>query len=320
MTLTCENMLSQFTWFRCSGILSHFCCRLWDLLPRLRSEIESSFARLLGVAKGLAARFQDKHPFYSARFSCQLNITEFNYSPDDPKCRPKLQSRDRRPPSPAKPAPLLRHDLRSRSLEDLVRGNPRLLRSQRKSYAGLPIAKKDERVISSLNFGFTMNLSGTDAISHAERGRRKSVVDTLRTLNENQADGNVDVDAIELTNRALNWEKECIEHSQRKEDTRELEQILTVTQKKEALMAFYYTDEVSHKVHVTELFNVTDPKPSLATEEATDLALNSASPACVETMHMDQFSSPSGVMQHQPFPAYGPAKPPRRKNSVVFMN
>ncbi|XP_075546585.1 uncharacterized protein LOC142579853 [Dermacentor variabilis] len=257
-------------------------CKMWQLLPKMRREIRRRLQRTVGAARDFTSKLQSKHPLYSARFSCQLNITEFNYTPDEPEPRPKTPTG---PPQRRVPAPMLRHDLRSRSLEDLVRGNPRLQQQrhrafQRKSsYAGLALARRagseDTTVVSSLNFGFTMNLSSPSAGADAapagppgavaggpvERCRRQSVVEALRTLSEDREEEADGVDAIALTNQALNWEKECIERCQRKEDADKLEHILDVTQQKEALMAFYYTDSATHRVRVTEIFNVTDSAP-----------------------------------------------------------
>ncbi|CAN7999102.1 unnamed protein product [Ixodes hexagonus] len=299
-------------------------CKLWQLLPHLRNEMQCSLMRLLGFAKSLVSKFKDSHPLYSAKFSCELHITEFNYTPDSPKPRPRTPPTKAVTPPPVKPrppAPLLRHDLRSRSLEDLARGNahfPSKNRGHRKSYAGLTKdgVGNDQRVISSLNFGFTMNVSGRDG--RTERRRRRSVVEALRTLSEDRGEMDSDVDAIELTNRALNWEKECIERCQHTEGTEQLEQLLDVTQRKEALMAFYYTDEETHKVRVTELFNVTDADTSPPLAEARQPTLPSADVAGPSGLAMeatDAFPSFDGP----PLPVYGPTKAPRRKNSVVFM-
>lgn len=251
-------------------------CKMWQLLPKLRREIRRRLMRTLGLARDFTSKLHSKHPLYSARFSCQLNITEFNYSPDEPEPRPKTPTGQ---PLRRVPAPMLRHDLRSRSLEDLVRGNPRLQQRQRakqrkSSYAGMAMpprraGSEDTTVVSSLNFGFTMNLpesrggqgpQGGAVGGPVERCRRQSVVEALRTLSEDY-EGDDSVDAIALTNQALSWEKECIERCQHKEDADKLEHILDVTQKKSALMAFYYTDTTTHKVHVTELFDLSEGAP-----------------------------------------------------------
>ncbi|KAG0415907.1 hypothetical protein HPB47_006935 [Ixodes persulcatus] len=306
-------------------------CKLWQLLPHLRNEMQCSLMRLMGFAQSLVCKFKDSHPLYSAKFSCELNITEFNYTPDSPKLRSRVPSGKAVAPPPAKvrpPAPLLRHDLRSRSLEDLARGNahfPPKSRGHRKSYAGLTKdgGGNDQRVISSMNFGFTMNLSShdgrADRTDRSDRRRRRSVVDALRTLSEDRDEMDSDMDAIELTNRALNWEKECIERCQRSEGTGQLEQLLDVTQRKEALMAFYYTDETTHKVRVTELFNVTNADTSPPLAEAALRALpqeDVAGPSGLAAEAIDEFPTFVGP----PLPVFGPPKAPRRKNSVVFMS
>ncbi|KAL3184738.1 hypothetical protein MRX96_005842 [Rhipicephalus microplus] len=212
-------------------------CKMWQLLPKMRREIRRRLMRTLGLARDFTSKLQSKHPLYSARFSCQLNITEFNYTPDEPEPRSKTPTG---PPPRRLPAPMLRHDLRSRSLEDLVRGNPRLQQRQR---------VMQRKSAPSLEDPW-----------NAAEGRASS--EALRTLSEDREEDPT-VDAIALTNQALTWEKECIERCQSKEDADKLEHILDVTQQKDALMAFYYTDAATHRVRVTEIFNVTDSAPQL---------------------------------------------------------
>lgn len=276
-------------------------CKMWQLLPKLRRDIRRRLARTLGLARDFTSKLHSKHPLYSARFSCQLNITEFNYSPDEPEPRPKTPTGQ----SPRRvPAPMLRHDLRSRSLEDLVRGNPRLqqqrqrAKQRKSSYAGLAMpprraGSEDTTVVSSLNFGFTMNVPGSrggpgpqgGAVGGpVERCRRQSVVEALRTLSEDREE-DASVDAIALTNQALSWEKECIERCQRKEDADKLEQILDVTQQKSALMAFYYTDAATHKVRVTELFDLGKGAPQSS---------GTSSPIISEAVHQKRRLSTDG--------------------------
>lgn len=277
-------------------------CKMWQLLPKLRREIRRRVARTLGLARDFTSKLHSKHPLYSARFSCQLNITEFNYSPDEPEPRPKTPTGQ---PPRRVPAPMLRHDLRSRSLEDLVRGNPRLqqqrqrAKQRKSSYAGLAMpprraGSEDTTVVSSLNFGFTMNLPGSrggqgpqgGAVGGpVERCRRQSVVEALRTLSEDREE-DASVDAIALTNQALSWEKECIERCQRKEDADKLEQILDVTQQKSALMAFYYTDATTHKVRVTELFDLSKGAPQSS---------GTSSPTVSEGAHQKRRLSTDGL-------------------------
>lgn len=305
-------------------------CKMWQLLPKLRREIRRRLMRTLGLARDFTSKLHSKHPLYSARFSCQLNITEFNYSPDEPEPRAKTPTGQ----LPRRvPAPMLRHDLRSRSLEDLVRGNPRLQQRQRakqrkSSYAGMAMpprraGSEDTTVVSSLNFGFTMNLPGSrggqgpqgGAVGGpVERCRRQSVVEALRTLSEDYED-DASVDAIALTNQALSWEKECIERCQRKEDADKLEHILDVTQQKSALMAFYYTDTATHKVRVTELFDLgkgasgkSSPTVSDGAHQKRRLSMDSSAPGTsretpplVRMAPVDEGTpTPTGVGQ-QPF-------------------
>ncbi|OQR67515.1 patatin phospholipase domain-containing protein 2-like [Tropilaelaps mercedesae] len=154
-----------------------------------------------------------------------LAITEFNYNLDAAR--------------PVK--------MRSRSMENLrtVRSavtDAQKRRQQRKSFAGVTYEK---RVLSELNLGSKLPLAQT-----LSRSRKTSVMDALRSLDSGLPSVS---SAIDLTNDMLDHERGSLHQSQ----AQSLDQMLDVTQRKEALMAFYYTDE-NNRVNVTEIFDVSE--------------------------------------------------------------
>lgn len=282
-------------------------CKLWQLLPKLQKEMQNSFYKLLSVAKSLAIKLQDRKSLHSAKFSCQLALTEFNYSPDEP-APPK--SRSRTPVHSARTSTLKEPVCvcqRSRSLENLTVSTPDASVSshrpptQRKSYAGTSLQRLQsdyERVISTMNFGFTMNLSQVSQ-QRRSRSRRPSTIDSLHKLGEECLADNID--AIKLTNQALHWERECLEQAE-PQNVDNFEHILEVTESQAALMAFYYTD--NDRTRVTEIFDVTSAGSSEADDSLLDLSGAPSSSAGTD----DVFALREGVP---------PRKAPRRKTSFV---
>ncbi|XP_022645851.1 patanin-like phospholipase domain-containing protein isoform X2 [Varroa jacobsoni] len=230
------------------SIASKFC----KLIPVLRHELTASLFNVIDKLREIAVPEQvsvtDEKPYPRRRvskvslppigspmgarppasntFSCQLAITEFNYSLD----------------ATARPS-----KARSRSMENLQTGSRPAVtdiqkRRQRKSYAGVPYEK---RVLSELNLGSKLSLSQT-----LSRRRKTSVMDALRSLDTGLPSVS---SAIDLTNDMLDHERGSLHQSQ----AQSLEQMLDVTQKKEALMAFYYTDE-NNRMNVTEIFDVSE--------------------------------------------------------------
>lgn len=137
-----------------------------------------------------------------------------------------------------------------------------------------------ERVIQRMNFGFTVDLASDQTSSRTRKSSGKleghnedmnqefissndaeHVIHTLRSLNEDDVDPQeIDLDAVEMTNQALNMEKEYLNNfskdfSDVTEDADKFAKIMNVTTNHDALMAFYYLDE-KKRVKVTEIFNI----------------------------------------------------------------
>ncbi|XP_076369555.1 1-acylglycerol-3-phosphate O-acyltransferase Pnpla3-like isoform X2 [Tachypleus tridentatus] len=185
------------------------------------------------------------------KFSCQLAITEYDYNRDEetlayPTCHQSLKSNEA---------------FSSKLVNDLELG-----RVKRKSYAGLqgnPLPIKHqrrrsietdmyvpERVISTMNLGFTVNLENTVETS---KSKKQNVMDAFKSFGRDHSEFN----AIDITNKALSWDLSKYQGSIDPQNGDNFEHILETTSKHEALMAFYYMDE-KMQVKVTEIFNIND--------------------------------------------------------------
>lgn len=155
-------------------------------------------------------------------------------------------------------------------------------RQRRRSMADMLNYNTPERVIQRMNFGFTVDLPSDTASSRSRKTSGKvqlkgheeamdgeffsgndaeHVIHTLRSLNEEDIDPQeIDFDAVEMTNQALNMEKEYLNNfskdfSDVTEDADKFAKIMNVTTNHDALMAYYYLDE-KKRVKVTEIFNI----------------------------------------------------------------
>lgn len=186
--------------------------KLYHQMPWIKKEIKSSLSNLMSVTQSILSKVESKRHFYSAKFSCQLAVTEYDYSTG--AGQQVIQAAASTTPSRIQPiqtkklpvminrkvsiAPGGKSVERSQTFagrrSGVINGNQRpqipirrvadtpdsgtMSRSlQRKSYAGseyvLTQGKKSrrlsvadayaaqapERVISKMNFGFTVDLS-----------------------------------------------------------------------------------------------------------------------------------------------------------------
>ncbi len=282
-------------------------CKVWQQVPAIKKELKSSLFNLLNFLRSLLTKMESKRHLYSAKFSCQLAVTEFDYSHED---SPQVYLNSQKPTSRKLstiniPKKKLSHissskiekahsfsGRRNNQFDDLLKLKQQQQQKQdqqqvqRKSYAGSemnlrshnpknidrrrsmiemgPIVKPPERVISKLNFGFTFdlknksqeNLNSVAETPDSEPNDDK-VIDSLNKLE--------DIDqknAIEIANKALDWERECLEkyHEFGDHDT-DIDEMIEVTKNQDALMAFYYLDE-NNRVKVTEIFNISEPEDS----------------------------------------------------------
>ena len=290
--------------------------KTWRLLPYIRKELKTSLHSLLSYTTKMVNKMQSKKSQCSAKFSCELAITEFDYFSESNQM--KLVNATSSPSSTAKKSGLALSkseiikeatlsSLKHTHIQNLIKKE----KIQRKSYAGrefsatgyhtLPtIRVKDkerrksmadlhncipsERVIQKMNFDFTFDLPSNESESRpgsSSKNINKRTNDVkineyadeadkmllaLKTLGSDVTSENIDLDAVEITNKALSLEKvyfeNCSKHGLGKatENADTIEKIMEVTTNHDAVMAFYYLDE-NKRVKVSEIYNMTNEKP-----------------------------------------------------------
>ncbi|XP_054724825.1 1-acylglycerol-3-phosphate O-acyltransferase Pnpla3-like [Uloborus diversus] len=253
-------------------------CKVWERLPSLRSEIVPKFQAVITLIKYMLNKLDTNRHLYSAKFSCQLAITEFDYTEDNVVSSYPFQIENRPPHetciikteeerSPKRKISFKNPETPVRTLSVAEK------RQQRKSYAGFtslpnqPVLEQKrrksfcevsqpERVIRNMKFGFTVDLVPTVEMND----KKKTVVDALKSLGEEDNELNV----IELTNKALSMERDFLNQHQNEMDPERSDtigQILNAS-KSGALMSYYYVDD-NKTVKITELYNVTDADTSM---------------------------------------------------------
>lgn len=55
-------------------------CKIWERIPEIKEELKSSLFNLLAFLKSLVTKMESQRKAYSAKFSCQLAMTEIDYS------------------------------------------------------------------------------------------------------------------------------------------------------------------------------------------------------------------------------------------------
>lgn len=252
--------------------------KVYEKLPDFRGEIQSKFSAVHSLIKQTLSKVDRDRHLYSAKFSCQLAITEFDYTEDNVVSSYAFPLENSQPHDTC----IIKTEeekVPKRKLSFKVPESSVLLlpasdqKQQRKSYAGfhtnvpnhntervrrksLTEISNPERVIRNMKFGFTVDLMPTVTTNDT----KKNVVEALQSLGEEDNELNV----IELANKALSMEREFI--NQHHEDittdgAETLGQILSAS-KSEALMSYYYVDE-DKSVKITELYNVTDADSSV---------------------------------------------------------
>lgn len=238
--------------------------KAWKLLPYLQNEMKNSFYGFISLAKGLLNKFDSKRYQYSAKFSCQLAITEFDYANKE-MSNTALSD--------------LKNTLESiRSKEQLSwTDKNKLSNKKRMSYAGFgntpyqqPLRRKSmveitpERVIKNMKFGFTFDLAEPNIITEK---KKKSVIDAIKNMENNSTESN----PFDIASKVLDWEKDYIEYIE-PDNADSFEQVLEVTNSNEAVMAFFYKDEKN--VKVTEIFNISDDNAISMTDDEKELNSN----------------------------------------------
>ncbi|XP_013792677.2 uncharacterized protein LOC106476577 [Limulus polyphemus] len=215
-------------------------CKLWQLMPALQKELQINLTKVLNLLKSIINRLNKKSRMHSAKFSCQLAVTEYDYTRDKDTHEYGV--------TPKRPTEFSRAKRKSFAGQE---GDPSPLKIQRRQSIATDMYIP-ERVISTMNLGFTVNLGNTVKTSN---NKRRNVMDAFKSFGSDHSELN----AIDITNKALNWDLTKYQGSIDPQYADDFEHILETTSKHEALMAFYYMDE-KMRVKVTEIFNISDPE------------------------------------------------------------
>uniref|UniRef100_A0A224X3Q6 triacylglycerol lipase n=1 Tax=Megacormus gertschi TaxID=1843536 RepID=A0A224X3Q6_9SCOR len=234
--------------------------KIWETLPYIQREMKSSLSEIFSFARNLISSF-DKKNQYSAKFSCQLAITEFDYANKERKTSPTSPIISVHHSPPVSESTTTRHQMKKRM-----------------SYAGCanisrepPVRRKSmvetsspERVIKNMKFDFTVDLS--EASMASESRKKKKVIDAFQSLKENN-----DTNVFDIASKVLELEKDYIEYIEPQKA--DFVEALEVTNTNEAVMAFFYKE--GKKVKVTEIFNISDENASIAmTDDEKELNTN----------------------------------------------
>ncbi|GFT50516.1 patanin-like phospholipase domain-containing protein atgl-1 [Nephila pilipes] len=240
--------------------------KVWDQLPSLRKEMLAKFRGIVELIKLLLKKIDPDRKIYSAIFSCELAITEYDYTPEEkglssyPFCN---QIYD--------PCSFKIENETTRKRKISIRCDaPKNIRMQRKSYAGFihpvpvsesePVRRKSfseisrpERVIKNMKFGFSVGL--TSEVS--KNDKNKDFFQSLQSLGEEENDFNI----MQLANKALKMERQYISQYMNTKQEDVVGKVLDAPGS-EAVMSYCYVDE-DKTVKITEIYNVTDADTSM---------------------------------------------------------
>lgn len=290
--------------------------KIYERLPDIKRELKNSLMRLVTFLRSIMLKMESKRPFYSAKFTCQLSMKEFDYIIEEsttsttatsttssgPRSRKSSNasslSRKKSAQNAATTLPSVAAavtmspkkkivekansfsgrktssrytsmfvdtdgcaELNKKS-SDTDEGDDRLEKQSRRrktSYAGsesaairsidrrrsmieIPPPPSPERVISQVRKSFDLKLD------QQMNNRRPKLDIDLEDIDQ--------ANAIEIANRALDWEKQLLTKCKHVSTSDgDFQRMVDITQRQEAVMAYYYTDE-NNKVKLTELFNV----------------------------------------------------------------
>lgn len=298
--------------------------KLHRQIPWIRHELKSSLYNLLNFARSLVLEMEgSKKHLYSAQFDCKLAVTEYDYKTEHlPTSRSvgsgspvighpsKLETVNPVPttvlrnPSALKRSQTFGGRKKSTFSREPTRiGSFKQQQLQRKSYAGseyvlnkqnrrVSMMAEDvssctppERVITSMNLGLTLDLTGSKSGKSSSRASVSSshsnlfvdtqdmgindecvheppdVIETLKNLSEDLSTPEREISAISLANRALHLERvNSVDNLDHHDDS--FERILSAAKDQDALMTYYYMDE-KNQVKITQIFNLpSDQDPS----------------------------------------------------------
>ncbi|KAH9412474.1 Patatin-like phospholipase domain-containing protein 2 [Dermatophagoides pteronyssinus] len=279
--------------------------KIYEKLPDIQKELKDSFMRFISLLKSLLVKIESNRYFYSAKFTCQLAVKEFDYTSEENltkirkssshsksmlmsdiakqhQQKQQQQQQQQQKPQQQQQQSLLKQSFsKSFDLKDVDS-----VKNRKTSYAGHEInvnrnkprrrsmieigSQLDmppERVISQLNFDLKLDVkpdqSNWKNIDKRNDDDDDDDIDGSSSLDSKVLDIDInEIDqnnAIEIANKALNWEKEILEkcHDRLSNNDGNFDRMVEITRKNDAVMAYYYTDE-NNKVQFTELFKIRD--------------------------------------------------------------
>jgi hypothetical protein len=269
--------------------------KLWRSAPWMKKELSNSLYGLFGFTKSLLLRIESDRELYSAKFSCQMSVTEFDYASEHAQTfgsqAPNAAARKQKPhraqrlersntfgghrkPGIDQPANRIRTDLHRKSYAGSEQTLPKM--NRRKSVAIGPVCQPPERILSQVNFGFTVDLAKSPSCRSLNSRHLQSesededdfeanpsppdVIETLKNLAEDGT--SEEISAVGLATRALNWEREHTRktsvHAMNEPGPVDgLDRILATAKKQDALLKMCYVDD-QNRLNMTEIFKLPD--------------------------------------------------------------
>lgn len=269
--------------------------KIYEKLPDIQRELKNSFLRFISFLQSLLVKIDSKHYFYSAKFSCELSVKEFDYTTEENLTRVRTKSNSKSFVN-KNDTPFVNNNnnsdvaKESKTVDTKAEKKIELEKCRKISYAGRELNRSNrpcyrrksmiemgnkvlppERVISQLNFDFKLDVKDPklDTTTTSSNDEKSDILDAPNLVKNNTIDNTkvLDIDiseidqnnAIEIANKALDWEKEFLEkcHDQLQDSDGSFDKMIEITRKNDAVMAYYYTDE-NNKVKFTELFKIKD--------------------------------------------------------------
>lgn len=380
--------------------------KVWRNLPAVKAQLKQSLFDLIRFLTTLLSKMESKRHLYSAKFSCQLAVTEYDYSVEESEPKVSVETAPARNPSVKvpkrkltptanveEPIPVLKKSVEkpnsfnggspglkrrsqvsfkepviSNQRDELIRKAKQRLEHlqneskdrlrQRKSYAGshdlmhsrsieseidrrrsmIDISPKviaPQRISSTVNIGISFDLKSKsnedisviedplDTSAIKESGEQpQEMLETLKNLEEMNSE-----EAIVIAEKALAWEKECLEKykefgdiDSESPDGTKINRLLDMAKNQDALMSFYYTG-ADNRIRLTEIYHFSDDE----SEEIEEKLKSEPSEAVSEQQQIDNEEDGlrplpllKSSLKSKISPLSVPPNERRRKKSVLF--
>lgn len=270
--------------------------KIYEKIPDIKRELKNSLMRLISFLKSLLVKMESKRYLYSAKFSCQLAVKEFDYGEETTMRvrKPSVSSSLPRKKSSIKSPKVEKsnsfsgrknNDIRSLlSAERKSMENVNVLnlqrsesdRSRKVSYAGREFNKnirqshRRKSMIEIGNIPGHLKMPPERVISQLKFDFKMDMKDPEKRAHDT-FDSSVKVDekvlnidlkdmdqtnAIEIANTALDWEKQFLQKCQKLNESDGNFNRMFEITRKQDAVMAYYYTDENNKVKFTELFNI----------------------------------------------------------------